>query len=429
MRARITHLLAIISLVTVFVAGGCIITRSTENDLDIGNAGADPALAKVAPDPGVVAAANGFGINMLKDLVAEKPTENVFISPTSISMALGMTYNGAGGSTATEMADVLGITDIELDRYNQAMKTVLSNLTYGDDEVLLKIANSVWSKEGIPFEQDFLGRVQEWFGATCRTLDFSDPASVDVINGWVDDNTGGKIDKIIDRIGSDVVMYLINAVYFKGLWLHEFDKDDTKDKAFTLADGSTATVPMMYRKGEDEERFRFLDGDGFKMASLAYKDSARFVMDLVLPDVGTNLADFITGVTLKKWNTWASSLESSMDCIIEMPRLELEYDVSLVKPLERLGMPSAFEIGAADFSGMRIQKDLYISDVLHKTFLKVDEKGTEAAAVTAVEIAIWSVPRLFIIRLNRPFLMTIRDTHTGTILFMGAINNPVITSS
>jgi serine protease inhibitor len=431
MHAQTANHLVITSLILTFALGGCTLFGSsddgTEPEVYTGLSGADPALAKVAPDSSVIDATNSFGFSMLKKLVAATPTKNVFISPTSIGMALGMTYNGANGETASEMADVLGITGMEPARYNQAMKVLLSNLTYGDEKVLLEIANSVWARQGVPFEKDFLSRVEHYFAAICTELDFGDPASVDVINAWVNEKTHEKIPTILSEIDPMAAMYLINAVYFNGSWHEKFDPDDTEDRPFTLPGGEIATVPTMYRHGETDRNgnhtyFTTFDGPEFKAVTLDYGDSGRFVMDLVLPDEGITLADFIAGMTPAKWDEWVS-MSYEREGYLYLPRLEMEYEADLIPSLKELGVTEAFSESHADFSKMLEDGGLYISLVKHKTFLKVNEEGTEAAAVTAVMVSFVSSYR-FVLRLDRPFLMAIRDTHTGTILFMGAICDP-----
>jgi serine protease inhibitor len=406
----------------------------SNDGVPLAKAGADPALAKEPVDSALAAGGNTFGINMLKLLVAEKPTENVIISPTSITTALGMAYNGARSSNATEMAAMLGISEMSLQRYNEQSKILLSNLVYGDDKVLLEIANSVWARRGVSFEEDFLSHLRHYFGAESRTLDFADPASLGIINGWVEEKTHGKIPTILDTIGPMDIMYLINAVYFNGTWRFQFDPEETTDRTFTLPDGTTASIPTMHRHGEyDPEKreskyFGVYEGDGLKAASLKYGDDGRFTMILLRPDDGIALADFIAGITPEAWETWMNGF-TEREAVVYLPKLELEYKKSLVDPLKALGMTEAF-METADFTGMLKGMDIFISDVLHKTYLRVDEEGTEAAAVTAIIFETTSVPTPPpVIDLNRPFLMAIRDTHTGTILFMGTINDPVIASS
>jgi serine protease inhibitor len=367
--------------------------------------------------PQVTESINDLGLKLFQRLSTEND-KNVFVSPVSISTALTMTFNGAGGDTRKAMSEALGLGKLNHEQVNSAYSNLRTVLTSLDDKVQLQIANALFAREGVPFNGNFLKRNEDYFGAHTSTLDFSKPEAKNTINDWVRESTGGKIKEIVSDIPQDAVLYLMNAVYFKGLWSTPFKKEDTKDENFTLADGKAVKAPMMTRSG----KFAHYKGDGVEMVSLPY-GSGRIDMVVVLPDKG--VAPLLKNLNGKNWSKWTSAL-SGMDAgSVTLPRFKSEFEAGLKDDLSKLGMSVAFQPGKADFSGMRDQKDLFIQEVKHKTFIEVNEEGTEAAAATGVQVGATSVPAApFKFRADRPFVYAIRDTQTGVILFMGVLRNP-----
>ena len=366
------------------------------------------------PDVSSVASANTrLGIKLLQDLRERDPGGNIFISPLSISIALTMTYNGAVGDTERAMAEVLEIDGLDLSTINNSNRALRTSLENPDPKVEISIANSIWSRQGVDFNPDFLERNRIFFGAEIASLDFSAPQATATINEWVDTNTNGKIEKIVDRIDPQTLLFLINAIYFKGNWQNEFDPSRTRPGIFYLLDGSEKQVQMMRREGE----YPYFRGENFEAMSLPYGDG-RVSMYVFLPNRNSNLNKFLKDLNEENWEGWIAQFQNRRHEIM-LPRFKLEYEVRLNDTLEALGMGIAFG-GGADFSGMG--PSLFISEVRHKTFVEVNEEGTEAAAVTAV-VGVKSLPPAF--RVDRPFFFAIYDADTETILFMGTITEPM----
>jgi len=365
----------------------------------------------------LVSSSNAFGFKLFKEVVEQDADSNIFVSPLSVSMALGMTLNGARGETREAMADVLEFSGMSLEEINESYKTLIDFLGSLDPKVRFDIANSIWSRLGFPVEEEFIDLNQTYFNAEVRELDFWDPGSVEIINNWVNDNTNGKIKKILTSIPADIVMYLINAIYFKGDWTARFDPDDTHDAPFYLSDGTAVECRMM----KQENSVRYLIEEDFSAVELPYGDGD-FSMVILLPRIGVELDDVIDRFADENWNTWMASFYDA-ELVLEIPKFELEYKIGLDDVLSTLGMGIAFDGRLADFTGINRDGGLWIDTVMHKTYVRVDEEGTEAAAVTAVGVGVVSMPGSFIA--NRPFAFVIRERHSGTLLFMGRIVEPV----
>ncbi len=377
----------------------------------------DDVLAAINdPDFASVASAHTkFGFNLLTALREDESVENIFISPLSISIALTMTYNGAVGETERAMAEVLEIEGLERDAANRSNRTLRESLGSRGPKVELSIANSIWSRQGVEFNPDFLNRNREFFGAEVASLDFSSPQALERINGWVNTNTNGKIKKIFQEIDPRTLLILINAIYFKGSWQEEFDKSKTREEVFHLSDGSEKRVPMMRREGA----YPYFRGDNFETARLPYGDG-NVSMYIFLPNHDSNLNEFLDNLNAGNWASWLSQFSTVReDSMMILPHFKLEYEIKLNDTLKAMGMEIAFSSGA-DFSGMG--PSLLISEVRHKAVVEVNEEGTEAAAATVV-VGIESVPPIF--RVDRPFFFAIYDSRTKTILFMGIVREPM----
>jgi len=376
----------------------------------------DPPRSLSTLEKTLVASSNTFGFDLFSHMALSRGDANTFISPLSISMALGMAYNGAEGSTADAMRTVLGYRDMTTAEINATYKALIDLLTTLDSEVIMEIANSSWARQDFALLPAFSQALAEWFNAEARTLDFSDPASVDVINNYISEKTHGKIEDMLDEIDPSTVLFLINALYFKAAWTTEFDTEKTLDGSFILEDGSTAACKMMHLY----DTFQWGANHEVNIIDLPYGDG-HYSMTLVQPAEGRRLDELLNSFTAEQWNTWLALLnETEMD--LYMPRFKVEDDWELKEVLSAMGMGVAFT-GGADFSKINADRDIFISEVLHRTFVEVTEAGTEAAAVTVVDFRETSIKPMM--NLNRPFLYVIRDHHSGTLMFMGTLYTPV----
>ena len=386
----------------------------------------DPEIIKSEPgtfDPNVVSANTKFGFNLFNEIRKTDQDKNIFVSPFSVSVALAMTLNGAAGDTEQAMVNTLQLQGLGSELINSGYSYLNQTLQTADPKVTLAIANSLWGKQGIPFKQDFLDRNAQYFNAEITTLDFSDPSASQTINMWVDNSTNGRIQKIVDdNIDPQMVLFLINAIYFKGSWQTKFDSENTRDAAFHLESGSTKQVPMMNRT---DEYMHYVNlEDNFQAISLPYGDG-QMSMYIFLPSRESNLTTFLDSLNAENWENWISQFQERK-IWVQIPKFSLEYETSLIDALTSLGMSVAFDERQADFSRMASLEDiignLYIAKVKHKTFIEVNEEGSEAAAVTGIGIAVTSLPPQFIA--DRPFFFAIRDNKTKTVLFMGTVVDP-----
>ena len=380
----------------------------------------DPKVVLI--NTNVVTANTQFGFNLFNEIRKTEQNRNIFISPFSISVALAMTLNGASGETEQAMTNTLQLQELGSEPINTGYAGLRHALQTSDPKVTLAIANSLWARQDIPFKQDFLQRNTQFFGAEVSTLDFTDPNTLTTINQWVNTNTNGKIPEILDEINPDAVLFLINAIYFKGSWQTEFAPSHTRDGAFHLATGDEKQVPMMTRTGD----YLYYENyeENFQAIGLPYGDG-RISMYIFLPYRESNLNTLLDNLNAESWENWVSQFREQEVSLV-MPKFKLEYEKTLNTPLESLGMGIAFAQGLADFSQMAnlevLGKNLYIGEVLHKAVVEVNEEGTEAAAVTSVGIRATSAPPAFIV--DRPFFFAIRDNATKTVLFMGSVVDP-----
>lgn len=389
----------------------------------IGSSQLPPPAKEV--DSRLVEANTKFAFKLFKQLMEQQPNENVFISPTSIAMALAMTYNGADGETKDAMAETMEVQGIDIEEFNKAyadLKTILQN---PDPNVQVVIANSLWARKGTSFYKEFLNVNREFYGAEVQELDFDSPDASKTINNWVKKQTKDKIEKIVeDTISPDTIMFLINALYFKGSWANKFDPKLTREEPFFLSDGTQKAHPIMFQAGEEYPYYR---GENFQAVSLPY-GKGRVSMVVFLPDEGVSLSEFCRSITFEKWEEWMGSFTNT-EGEVGLPKFKVEYEVELKEALKALGMEVAFDAEKANFSKMHPVSpgaNVYISSIKHKTFVETNEEGTEAAGATSVEVGITSLPvNTFNMIINRPFFFVIRDNETGTILFMGAIVDPV----
>jgi len=367
---------------------------------------------------------NAFGLKLFREIHAQEDAgKNLFISPLSVAMALGMTYNGAAGTTYEAMQETLELQGLSLEEVNQSYRSLIDLLADLDPTVEWLLANSIWYREGFPVRSEFLEVNQEYFDAEVAALDFASPDAAPTINNWVSENTNGRIEEIVDDpIAGDVLMYLINAIYFKGNWTVQFDPDLTTDRPFYLADGSQKQVPMMTYPYPRVVEAGYYRDEHLQALDLPYGGRA-YSMTILLPAREGQIGALVESLDSERWSSIIAGLESA-ELNVVMPKYTLEYELEMKDVLTALGMGIAF--GGADFSKICCTPGaIWISKVKHKTFVDVNEEGTEAAAVTSVEVVSTSTasgpPTIHV---DRPFLFVIRERFSGTILFMGLIMDP-----
>ena len=368
---------------------------------------------------------NAFAFDLYRSLQAQD--ENLIYSPYSISLALAMTYAGARGETESQMAQTLhflpqdglhpafNALDLQLAERGKAASNEETPLQ-------LNIANAVWAEQTYPFLQNFLDTIALNYGAGVRLADFINQyeAVRKEINDWVSDQTEEKIKDLIPEgvLNSDTRMALVNAIYFKANWLGPFEAESTQDAPFHLLDGSEVNVLMM----RNDTFIPYATGDGWQAIELAYQGGTA-AMDIIVPDAG-RFEEVESSLDDQTVSTILSSLQPA-SVSLGLPKFKFESEFGLADQLKAIGMTDAFEPDRADFTGMSERKDLYISAVVHKAFVAVDEKGTEAAAATAVIVGVASAPLDNVtLTIDRPFIFIIRDIPTGQILFIGRVLNP-----
>ena len=384
--------------------------------------GSPDLRALSASEQSLVGASNAFGLRLYAALAEDAPDENLFISPTSVALALGMTVTGAAGDTRDQMVETLGHASLSVEDLNAASKSLMDYLQGLDPLVETDIANSIWHEATFTPAPAFIEANTTNYDAVVESLDFRAPASVDVINHWVADKTNDKIETIIDAIPADAVMYLINAIYFKGSWKYQFDAATTLPEPFTGLDGTVTQAPLMRMKAT----VPYQAGDGYAAVDLPY-GNGQYRMTVILPETTEELPALIASLDQDRWQQLVDSFDDQAVNIF-LPRFTLEYKQTLNNALTALGIEDAFVEGQADFSGIPQDPgvELFISRVLHKTFVEVNEEGTEAAAVTAVEVSTTSFdpdkPQEIFFRADRPFIYAIREAHSGAILFIGTLN-------
>ncbi|MEH2024792.1 serpin family protein [Nostoc sp.] len=375
----------------------------------------------VNTDTKIVESSNKFGFKLFSEVLKnDRGEKNIFISPSSVAIALAMTYNGASGSTQQAMAKTLELQGMNLPEINSSYAAALKQLLDNSDaKVQLKIANSLWANQDVSFAPDFLKRTQEFYQAKVSNLNFKDAAASNIINNWVKENTNGKITKIVGKIEPDQVLFLINAIYFKGNWSNEFDKKQTAPHPFYITSGRRKQHPMMSQKGD----YKYYESEQFQAVSLPYGKDGKISFYIFLPKQNSNLKAFYQNLNVENWEKWMNQFNKQKG-FIRLPRFKTDYDITLNDALKSLGMEEAFS-NKANFSGMG--KNFAISQVKHKTFVEVNEEGTEAAAATSVGIVATSLreePEPFRMIVDRPFFCAIRNNQTGSVLFMGSIIEP-----
>jgi len=365
---------------------------------------------------------SGFALDLYQEL--RDTDSNLFFSPYSISLALAMTYAGAKGDTAQQMADALNFT-LPQEQLHPAFNALDLALAGQSDNENFKfnIANSLWGQSGFNFNSEFLDVLALNYGAGMRLLNFQEnpEAARITINDWVSEQTNNKIENLIPPGDIDTLTRLVltNAIYFKASWEHTFSEDLTEDNTFTLLNGTQVTVPMM--SWSEGETIRYAEGDGYQAVELPYNGTSMSML-ILLPALD-RFEEFENALTAERVNGIVESI-GNQDVILKMPKFRFEASLGLADTLAEMGMPLAFT-DQADFSGITQDQSLFISKVLHKAFISVDENGTEAAAATAVIMSLTAFPAPPItVSIDHPFIFLIRDTNTGAVLFLGRVLDP-----
>lgn len=365
-----------------------------------------------------VAADNAFAFDLFRQVIATADdNKNALISPLSATMALGMLYNGTSPDAGAEMAAALGMADLQPEQINEYYRTMREALLEIDPQTELGIANSIWSREGYGVKKRFIDLNCDYYDAHVESRDFNLPATLKAINNWCAGKTCNKITKIVDRIPAEAMMYLINAVYFKGVWQCEFDKNNTRQGNFAMAGGKAKNVPMMNQTA----RFPYCEDASMQCLEMPYGNGA-FSMVVMLPVQGKSVDELIAELDADSYNAMLARL-AEREVMVKLPRWRQECNFSLNDPLSNLGMRRIFCSGG-NLNGIADDSRLCVSGVQQKSFIEVNEQGTEAAAVTVVEVGVTSVPSYPRFLADRPFVYLIREKSTGVILFIGRMDEP-----
>ena len=366
----------------------------------------------------VISTNNDFGLELFQEIIDNDDSPNIMISPASVSLALGMAYNGAETTTKDAFDEMFDYGDLTREEVNKISLDLITTLVTNSKGNLLEIANGIWYREGFPVKDTFLSVNQTYYDAEVRAMDFSKATALEEINDWVSDQTHEKITKILEQIDPQTMMILVNALYFNCVWEYEFDKKETESKPFYKEDGSKyADVDMMHI----ENTYNFLKKDEFKAVEMPYKNG-KFSMHLLLPEDGYTVSDIIEMMNDESWNEWTEAYTEIEDVNITMPKFKFAFDRSIGPDLIAMGLGPAFT-DTADFSGIS-EIALMISKVIHKTYIDVNEEGTEAAAVTAVVFDLTTAAPDYNMYIDRPFLFAITENSSKSIIFIGKVTEP-----
>lgn len=405
----------------LFLAASACVLNSCEKS-DSGEQPGDPVeISTEVYQNEIIDSANRFAFDLFRPVIADAgQTENIMISPVSVTSALSMTLNGAAGETFEAMRKTLGFEQKTLEQINNTYLKLMTEMIPVDKRVVVEIANSVWVEKRLTVKQPFITELQQSYKAEARSIDVTDPDAVNTVNSWIEDKTHGKITDMLDKLDPELAMLLINAVYFNGKWRYRFDKAETKEEPFYFTPTSSEPVPMMHLT----ENLKAIRRDNLTIAEIPY-GQGNYTMVVVLPDENVPMVEIANSLTTSLWKDWMDMLDENTHKVeLSMPRFKYSYKRLLNDDLEGLGMGIAFS-DLAEFSNISDQP-LKISRVLHQTFIETNEEGTEAAAATVVEIVFTTANpanQPVRVRLDHPFLYFIRETSTGTILFMGRVSD------
>ena len=360
---------------------------------------------------------NSFAFDIFRSAAYNsKATENLIISPLSISTALSMALNGANGPTRDSMLKALRVKNITPGEINQSYKDLSEALLSVDKRVLISIANSVWAENNFVVKKPFTDILTGYYNAEAKSFDVKDPLAPKQMNSWIEANTNGLIKNMISQLDDNTVMLLINAIYFKGKWKSQFDASKTVNQTFYKSNGTTSQVPMMKQTSD----FKIYKGGSFTLAEFPY-GQGNFVMDVLVPDSRNGIDGLLSQLNNVSFHNWIG-LMSERETVLSLPRFKYGYKKELNEILSGMGMRIAFT-DAADFSNIS-DLDLLMNLILHQAFIETNEEGTEAAAVTIIGIGTTSMPIRFELNLDHPFVYIIRETSSNSILFMGKVEDP-----
>ena len=417
-KSKISILLLIIAA-TILMASSC---EGKESEIDLENLPKPKNIELRSSEIEMVKSDQSFAFNFFANVYAEESEDgdnSFMVSPLSLSMALAMTMNGAEGDTKSVIKESLKQNEFSEDDINSYYKKLREALLSTDPSTKLSIANSIWTNKVVAIKNDFISRNREYFNSSVEAVDFGDVKTKDKINNWASVNTNGLIENVIESTNIDDLMYLLNAIYFKGIWISEFSKNKTEKKMFTHEDGSTVNVDMM----NQTSKFKYKNDDLLQIVELPY-DNGAFSMMVLLPQEDKKIGDVIDALNSSDY--WVE-LESGLrvnEVELSLPKFKTEYSKKLNEVLKKMGMGLAFT-DDADFSGMS-DISAKLSFVKQDTYIAVDEVGTEAAAVTTVGVVMTSMPiepQKVIFNANHPFVYLIKENSTGSILFIGTVKS------
>ncbi len=373
----------------------------------------------------LINADNAFGLDLFSRMTSQaKENTNTTVSPLSVSLALAMTYNGANGETKTEMEKAMKLSGFTAEQINNSHKALVEALHSGEPEVVFEIANAIYSRSGMTIEPSFIKTNQDYYNAKVDALPASSSEALKAINNWVAQKTQNKILSILDQVDPHTAMILLNAVYFNGIWKSKFDDSETEKLPFFFSDGTSKNVPTM----KLETSLEYASNDLFSAVNLPY-GNGKFQMTVLLPNEGKTTKNVISDLNADNWRKWMKTFKIENPVVVHMPRFKFSWDAELSKVLGEMGIKQAFIPGTANFTGINKDGDLYIDKIIHKTYIDVNENGTEVVAATivaSIATSAWGtgpdLTKYFIV--NRPFLFAITEKTTGAILFIGEITNP-----
>ncbi|TNE72750.1 serpin family protein [bacterium] len=380
-------------------------------------------LKLTAQQTELIAESNAFGINLFKE-VAQDEQSNMMLSPLSASVALSMLMNGADGNTRVQIQEMLGYSSsMSLDDINAAYNNLKAQLLSADKTVSLSLANAMFYRNGFDVKQSYISTLKDAYSAEIMALDFTSSNAVTTINNWASDNTNGKIEKVINEISAETVLFLMNALYFKGTWSAEFDKASTSEQPFYLDNETTIQVPTM----NSLVNVRLANFDDFTALELPY-GRKNFTMIVLIPK--NSISTALSALNADVWMNVTQSLSNQhiwSSVNLFFPKFSITYEKKLNDALFHLGMTDAFKPNQADLSGINDVNNLFVSFVKQNTFIETNEEGSEAAAVTTIGIELTSVGGSTppIVRVDKPFLFAIREQTSNSLLFIGTVNNPL----
>jgi serpin B len=406
-------ILAVACLVLTFIYNGC---RKQAEIADLSPKSL--VLSKAAPE--AIQGSNDFGIELFKKVALDE-NENLMLSPLSASSALTMLLNGCAGETYSQLQGALKYPpEMTISDINEAYKSLVEQLLHADPKVKLSLANAIFYRNEFTVKPPFIATMSSDYQATVRGLDFSAPSALNVINNWASDNTAGKIPKVLDEISAEAVMFIMNALYFKGNWSYQFDKSATDERPFYPDGGSMVNIATM----NGTVGAKIHNGSNYKALEMPY-GRTNFTMDIIVPS--ETLLDFYSSFTTGVWNELTSGFDSTDEfgeLMVYMPKFKFSYEKYLNDQLKAMGMIDAFIPYLANLQGIS-DESVFVSFVKQNTFVEVDEEGTEAAAVTTIGIELTSIPEqpaVFVI--DKSFIFAIRERTTNTLLFIGQVLKP-----